>query len=242
MPQIMLKNVSCFYKNKNEVVKALDDVTTFFESGKINTIVGESGGGKTTLIRCVAGLNEYDGDIYFDNALINHYKAKDRNISYVSQDYALYPHMSVFQNIAFPLTFTSATNAEIRKRVEDVAKLLDISLLLSRKPKQISIGQAQRVAIARAIVKRPNIYLLDEIFSNLDEKNKFAIRSDLRRIFNELQATVIFVTHDLKEALAISDKIFVISNGKIVEAGTPREIINSTNPLVSSFFKKENLL
>ena len=171
--------------------------------------------------------------------MINEYKIKDRNVSLVSQEIALYPHMSVFQNIAFPLTFTDASTDEIRKRVNETALVLGISHLLSRKPRQISIGQAQRVAIARAIIKRPNVYLLDEIFSNLDKKTASEIRVDLRKIFQKLDATVIFITHDLKEALSISDKIYVIHKGKIVESGSPREIFNSTNPLVSQFFTKE---
>ena len=235
---IEFKNVSCIYQNKDENVLALNDISVSFETEKINAIIGESGSGKTTLIRCIAGIQKYEGEIYFDNTLINDYKIKDRNVSLVSQEIALYPHMSVFQNIAFPLTFTDASTDEIRKRVAESAKLLGISHILSRKPRQISIGQAQRVAIARAIIKRPNVYLLDEIFSNLDEKTATEIRLDLKQIFSKLQATVIFITHSVKEAMSLSDKIYVLNKGKIIESGTPREILNSTNPLVSVFFKQ----
>ncbi len=237
MPNISLRNVTCIYQNKHEEVRALDDLSIEFKDEKISSIIGISGAGKTTLLKVIAGTIGYNGDIYYNDVNINSYDVKTRNVSYVSQEIALYPHLNVFQNIAFPLSLTNALPDEIRSRVYDAAKMLQIENLLSRKPRQISIGQAQRVAIARAIIKRPNVYLFDEIFSNLDYKTTVQIRVDLKKVLKSLRATAIFVTHDVTEALALSDYIYVIEDGKLVEEGSPMDIYNSKNERVRDFFR-----
>ena len=173
MPKITIKNLKVTYKNKrkSEVV-ALDNFNCVIEPDSFNVVVGYSGCGKTTFLRCIAGLIDYDGSIYFDDDNVDKLSPKERNIAFVSQNYVLYPRMTIFDNIAFPLVNKGASKEEIVKRVYEVADRLDIRYCLSRKPKHLSGGQQQRVALARALVKKPSIYLFDEPLSNLDNINR----------------------------------------------------------------------
>ena len=187
MPNIRLENVTVKYKlKKKNYFIATDDVNVIFPDGKISAIIGESGCGKTSILRSVVGLiNDYDGEIYFDNQVIKKFAIQDRNVSYVSQMIGLYPNMNVFNNIAFPLKVSHCSEEEIRRRVKEVTDLLHISHCLTRKPKQLSIGQAQRVAIARALVKRSIVYIFDEPFSNLDKELSRELTIELKSIFSK---------------------------------------------------------
>jgi len=226
MSQIEVKNVACYYHNsKKDIVKALDDLSVNFESGKINVILGPSGSGKTTLIRCILGFEDYSGTIIIDNEPIENIPTKNRKMSYVAQDIVLYPFMDVFHNIANPLTFTNATTEEIRKRVFEVAKFLDIEFLLFRKPKELSVGQAQKVVIAKAMVKEPRLYLFDEQFANIDPSFVGELRIQMKQIFKSLGSTVIMITHNIDDAVTLADKIFILKEGKIVDSGTPIEMM-----------------
>lgn len=222
-------------KTKKEVA-ALNGFSASFGNGSFNCILGPSGCGKTTLLKSIIGTVDYQGSITIGGVEAKDISIKDKNIAYVSQDFALYPHMAIFNNIAFPLTLTSASTEEIRRRVREVAEMLGISFLLGRKPKHLSIGQQQRVALARAIIKRPDIYIFDEPFSNLDKETSSKIRIDLKKIVTDLGATCIFVTHDVQEAMALGDELFIMKDGKLVCSGKPIDLINSEDENVKPFF------
>lgn len=226
MELLQLKNFTAYYKlkGKNYAV-ALDSVSLSVREGEFLVVVGPSGCGKTTLLKCILNLVQLtEGDIFLDGQEINKVNKKDMAISYVSQEYSLYPKMTVFDNIAFPLRMMHTPYAEVNQRVTEIAKRLDIEWLLSRKPHQLSGGQHQRVAIARALIKNPRVMLFDEPFSNLDPKMRIELRSLVKNLHREQRPTVIFVTHDLSEAMMLADRIVVINGGAIVETGTPQEI------------------
>lgn len=240
MPQITFENIYVSYSNNKNVNHVLDDLNVIFEDGKVNVILGESGCGKTTLLRLVSGgLNPSKGKIYFDDLDITNFSIRDRNIALVSQNITLYPHLNVFRNISFPLMHTVASGDEIKERVYDVAKLLHIEHLLTRKPKQISLGQAQRVAIAKAIIKRPNVFLFDEPFSNLDEPLRLELRNELKRILINLNTTTLFVTHSIKEAMAIGDFIYIMDKGKIVEKLEAKNLLEAKSDIAKELIKNE---
>ncbi len=247
MPQVKLENINVSYthkKNKNFVLK---DLSVTFENNKINVILGESGCGKTTLLHLICGtLNAEQGSIYFDDLDITDFSIRNRNIALVNQNITLYPHLNVFKNIAFPLMHTNASGDEIKQRVYDVSKLLHIEHLLTRKPKQISLGQAQRVCIAKAIVKRPYVFLFDEPFSNLDEPLRIELRTELKKCLIDLNATSIFVTHSIKEAMTMGDYIYVMGDGQFVEKIEARNFLNAKSDaakeLIKNEFEGENVL
>jgi len=233
MAQVLLKNLT---KKFDEVV-AVNTVDLEINDREFVVLVGPSGCGKTTTLRMVAGLEEItEGDIYIGDRLVNNLASKDRNIAMVFQSYALYPHMKVFDNMAFGLKMRKVPKEERQKLVNDAAEILGIQDLLDRKPKQLSGGQRQRVALGRAIVRKPDVFLFDEPLSNLDAKLRVQMRTELIKLHNRLQSTSIYVTHDQVEAMTMGDRIVVMNNGWIQQVGTPLELYNQpANLFVAGF-------
>ena len=232
MSTINLKNVSIYYKNKKEIVTAVDDVTFSFYGGKINVLIGFSGSGKSSILNAISGSILYDGEIFFDDKNIRDIAVQKRNISYVNQQIVLYPHLTVYDNIAYPLKLLKYPRDQIDIRVRELAIQLDIEFLLSRKPKYLSIGQQQRVAIARAFAKKPEIILMDEPLSNLDKQTSDEIKRYIKELIQENNTTCIYVSHNIVDALFLADKIFVLDDGKLVGEYTPKEFINSKDEIV----------
>ncbi|MCL5672410.1 MAG: ABC transporter ATP-binding protein [Nitrososphaerota archaeon] len=217
--------------------KVIDNLNLSIGDREFLTLLGPSGCGKTTTLRCIAGLEEVDsGRIVVDDRVINGVPSKDRDIAMVFQNYALYPFMSVRDNISFPLRLHKLPKDKIEKKVDEVAELLHISTLLSRKPKQLSGGEQQRVALGRALVRDPKLFLMDEPFSNLDAKLRVETRSEIKRLQGELGITTIFVTHDQSEAMALADRIAVMDKGVLQQFGGPTEVYDApTNVMVAQF-------
>lgn len=231
--EIILKNL---YKDFDGF-EVLKDINAKFEDGKLTSILGPSGCGKSTILNIIAGLlDKSSGEIYFGDKEISDVIPEDRNIGMVFQDYALYPHMNSFQNIAFPLKLMKVDKKTIEKDVLEVSNLLQIEDTLKKKPKQLSGGQKQRIAIARALIKKPEILLFDEPLSNIDAKLRSKLRYDIKRIQNELKITTIFVTHDQEEAMSISDKILLLHEGRVEEFDTPLNIYKHPHSLFSAKF------
>lgn len=221
MASIVLENITKRFGK----VTALDGVNLQIDDGEFIVLLGPSGSGKTTLMYLIAGIyRPTSGRILFDGKDVTNLSPKDRNVGLVFQNWALYPHMKVFENIAFPLTLKKMDKRTIQERVHQVASMLKIEALLERYPWQLSGGQQQRVAIARALVKQPQILLFDEPLSNLDALLRIGVRTELKRLQKNLSITSVYVTHDQAEALAIADRIAVINNGKLIQMGTPEEI------------------
>ena len=218
-------------------VVAVNDLDLEIDDGEFMVFVGPSGCGKTTALRCVAGLEEISsGWLRIGDRVVNSLPAKDRNIAMVFQSYALYPHMTVFQNLAFGLKLLKTPKADIKRRVEEAARILDLGRLLDRKPKQLSGGQRQRVALGRAIVREPAVFLMDEPLSNLDAKLRVQTRAEILRLQRRLETTTIYVTHDQIEAMTMGDRIAVMSAGVLQQVGTPKELYeHPTNIFVAAF-------
>ena len=233
MATVTLEHVS---KSFGKVV-AVDDVSIKVEDKEFVALLGPSGCGKTTTLRLIAGLEVHTGgDIYIGERLVNDLSPRDRNIAMVFQSYALYPHMSVFDNMAFPLKVHKVPKDETKKRVMDVASLLEVQNLLDRKPKELSGGQRQRVALGRAIVRNPEVFLLDEPLSNLDAKLRVYMRAELKRLQRNLGVTTIYVTHDQVEALTMSDRIAVMNEAKLQQVDGPDELYSKpANTWVGGF-------
>ncbi len=231
--EIRLKNL---VKTFGEVV-ATDHITLTLEDGKLSTLLGPSGCGKTTLLRLIAGFYYPDsGRIYFDDEDVTDYPPYKRNTGMVFQNYALWPHMTVFDNVAYGLKIRKVPKDEIKEAVQEMLKLVHMEGMENRTPNQLSGGQQQRIALARALVIRPKVLLLDEPLSNLDAKLRIEMREEILRIQRELKITTVYVTHDQTEAMSISDYIAVINKGKVQQFGTPREIYsNPQNIFVSDF-------
>jgi multiple sugar transport system ATP-binding protein len=234
MATVELKNITKIYDGN---VKAVDCVNIDIQDREFVVLVGPSGCGKSTTLRMVAGLEDItDGELYIDGKLVNDVPPKDRDIAMVFQNYALYPHMSVYDNMAFGLKIRKFPKAEIDQRVREAAKILDIEQLLERKPKALSGGQRQRVAVGRAIVRKPKVFLFDEPLSNLDAKLRVQMRAEISSLHNRLKATMIYVTHDQVEALTMADKIVVMKLGLIQQIGGPLELYNEPdNKFVAGF-------
>lgn len=234
MAAVILKDICKIYEGG---VKAVDSVNINIEDKEFVVLVGPSGCGKSTTLRMVAGLEDISsGELYIDGKLMNDIPPKDRDIAMVFQNYALYPHMSVYDNMAFGLKIRKFPKDEIDQRVREAAKLLDIEALLERKPKALSGGQRQRVAVGRAIVRNPKVFLFDEPLSNLDAKLRVQMRAEISGLHNRLQATMIYVTHDQVEALTMADKIVVMKLGVIQQIGGPMELYNDPdNKFVAGF-------
>ncbi|MFY9475298.1 MAG: sn-glycerol-3-phosphate ABC transporter ATP-binding protein UgpC, partial [Bacillota bacterium] len=226
MARVYLEHV---WKRFGNVV-AVKDVTLEIEDKEFLILVGPSGCGKSTTLRMIAGLEEIsEGSIYIGDTLVNDIPPKDRDIAMVFQNYALYPHMDVYNNMAFGLKLRKFPKAEIDKRVNEAARVLGIENLLKRKPKELSGGQRQRVALGRAIVREPKVFLMDEPLSNLDAKLRVQMRAELAKLHDRLQTTIIYVTHDQTEAMTMGDRIVVQKDGVIQQVGAPMEIYDHPN-------------
>ena len=222
MGAIEISNVGKVYPNGT---RALEDVNITIDDGEFVVLVGPSGCGKTTLLRMVAGLEDItEGTIEIADKVVNEVAPKDRDIAMVFQNYALYPHMSVYDNMAFSLKLRKLSKDEIDSKVRDAAKTLEIDELLERKPKALSGGQRQRVAMGRAIVRNPQAFLMDEPLSNLDAKLRVQMRAELGQLHSQLQTTTLYVTHDQVEAMTMGDRVAVIRKGLLQQIDTPREI------------------
>lgn len=237
MPDITVKELTVSYSSgKKQKTTALENVSVRFESNKINVIAGSSGCGKTTLLKTIAGLiKEESGNIYFDSVNARTLNVQERNIAYVSQNYVLFPHKTIYDNIAFSLKVMGAPKKEIDQRVKEISERLDLTPCLTRKPKHISGGQQQRAALARALVKRPSVCLMDEPLSNLDPELRATARELIKTVFAENGTTVIYVTHDFREALAIADLLVVMDKGRVEVAGKPAVVYSSGNAVVRGF-------
>ena len=227
MSFLELQNVTKIYPNGT---KAVNETSLNIENGEFVVFVGPSGCGKSTLLRMIAGLEDItDGEISLDGKLINNVDPSERDVAMVFQNYALYPHMTVFNNMAYGLKNRGISKEEINNKVNDVAKLLEIDQLLSRKPSMLSGGQRQRVAMGRAIVRNPKIFLFDEPLSNLDAKLRNQMRLEIKKLQRQMGVTSVFVTHDQTEAMTLGDRIVVINNGVVEQLGTPKEIYSKPN-------------
>ncbi len=234
MAQVELKNVFKSYDSKTKVI---NDVSLKIEDKEFLVLVGASGCGKSTLLRMIAGLETItDGEILIDDKVVNDLHPKDRDIAFVFQNYALYPHMSVYENIAFPLKMRKFDKKTIDEKVKNAAGILNLTELLNRKPKQLSGGQRQRVALGRAIVRNPKVFLMDEPLSNLDAKLRVQMRSEIKKLHKKLQTTFIYVTHDQTEALTMGDRIAIIDKGVIQQVDTPDNVYkNPASVFVAGF-------
>lgn len=233
MSDVILKNVKKIYDSK----VVIDGIDLEIKDKEFIVLVGASGCGKSTILRMIAGLEEIsDGEILIGGKKVNNIPPKDRDIAFVFQSYALYPHMTVRENIAFGLKMRKVPKDEIERKVQEAANILDLTEYLDRKPKQLSGGQRQRVALGRAIVRNPKVFLMDEPLSNLDAKLRVQMRSEIKKLHEKLQTTFIYVTHDQTEALTMGDRIVVLDKGKIQQVASPEEIYNNPqNTFVAGF-------
>jgi len=234
MAQVSLKNVSKIYSTGAKVV---NNVNLGVENREFMVLVGPSGCGKSTTLRMIAGLEEItDGDIYIGNKRVNDVPAKDRDIAMVFQNYALYPHMTVFENMSFGLRLRHYPKTEIAQRVNEAAEILGIKHLLERRPKELSGGERQRVALGRAIVRKPMVFLFDEPLSNLDAKLRVQMRTEIHKLHIRIQTTIIYVTHDQTEAMTMGDRIAVMRGGVIQQVADPMTIYDRPkNKFVAGF-------
>ena len=224
MATVALRNVVKRY----DEVEAVRGIQLDIPDKEFVVLVGPSGCGKSTTLRMIAGLEDIsDGEIYIGGEVVNDVPPKDRDIAMVFQNYALYPHMTVFENMSFGLKLRRFAKAEIRQRVEHAAQILDITELLDRRPKQLSGGQRQRVAMGRAIVRNPKVFLFDEPLSNLDAKLRVQMRTEIKRVHQKVKTTTVYVTHDQVEAMTLADRVVVMNQGRIEQLGTPNELYHS---------------
>lgn len=233
MAKVKLNNIHKSY----EKVKTVKDINLDIQDKEFIVLVGPSGCGKSTILRMIAGLEDItSGDIYIGENLVNDTHPKDRDIAMVFQNYALYPHMSVYENMAFGLKMRKFKKNEIDSRVQEAAKILDLTEYLDRKPRQLSGGQRQRVALGRAIVREPKVFLMDEPLSNLDAKLRVQMRAEIKKLHQKLQTTFIYVTHDQVEAMTMGDKIVVLKDGIMQQFDTAQNVYNyPENMFVASF-------
>ena len=233
MAGVILKNLVKRFKS----VTAVDNLNIEIEDKEFAVLVGPSGCGKTTALRMIAGLEPVtSGEIYIGDRIVNDVEPKDRDIAMVFQNYALYPHMNIRENLGFGLKMRKFPKEEINQRVQDAAEILGIHELLDRKPKQLSGGQRQRVAVGRAIVRKPKVFLFDEPLSNLDAKLRVAMRAEISKLHRQLGATIIYVTHDQVEAMTMASRIFIMNKGALQQAGAPLEVYkHPSNRFVAGF-------
>jgi multiple sugar transport system ATP-binding protein len=234
MAEVKLANISKSYDGKTN---AVDNVNLDIKDKEFIVLVGPSGCGKSTTLRMVAGLEEISGgELYIDNKIVNDLPPKDRDIAMVFQNYALYPHMTSFENMAFGLKIRKFNKEEIKERVDYAAGILGIEKLLDRKPKELSGGQRQRVAVGRAIVRQPKVFLFDEPLSNLDAKLRVQMRTEISKLHKKLETTMIYVTHDQTEAMTMGDRIVIMKDGIVNQIDTPINIYNApVNKFVAGF-------
>lgn len=233
MSSLKINNLTRKYGNVN----ALDNFSLEVNSGEFMVLLGPSGCGKTTVVRCIAGLAKPNtGQIYIGDQLVNQLAPKDRDVAMVFQNYALYPHMNVYENIAFPLKMRKVSKQEIKDKVRNIAQLLGIENFLNRKPKELSGGQMQRVALGRALVREPKIFLMDEPLSNLDAKLRTYMRTEIKKLQRKIGITTLYITHDQIEAMSMADKIAVMNSGLVQQIGTAEQIYNKpANTFVADF-------
>ncbi|MFQ5834402.1 MAG: ABC transporter ATP-binding protein [bacterium] len=233
MANVRLRNITKRFGD----LEAVKNLNLQVKDRSFVVLLGPSGCGKTTTLRCVAGLESpEEGEIYFDDELVNDLSPADRNVAFVFQFYALYPHLTVWENVAFPLRAERLPKAELNQRVEKILKLLRIESLRDHKSRRLTSGQAQRVALGRAIIRRPKVFLLDEPLSNLEAKFREQMRSELKRLQTSIGATTLYVTHDQTEAMSMADKIAVMDLGVVQQIGSPREIYSHpANLFVANF-------
>jgi ABC-type sugar transport system ATPase subunit len=233
MTSLRIESLTKRYGNAN----ALDEFSLKVESGQFMVLLGPSGCGKTTAVRCIAGLvNPTSGQIYIGDQLVNNLPPKDRDVAMVFQNYALYPHMVVYNNIAFPLKMRKVSKDQIDDKVRHVANLLGIENLLDRKPKELSGGQMQRVALGRALVREPKVFLMDEPLSNLDAKLRTYMRSEIKKLQKKVGITTLYITHDQIEAMSMADQVAIMKSGLIQQIGTPSEVYREpANTFVADF-------
>ena len=228
MADIKIDKINKYFGN----VHVIKDVSLEIKSQSFTVLVGPSGCGKSTMLRMIAGLEEINsGTISIDGKVVNNLPPKERNIAMVFQSYALYPHMTVFDNMAFGLKLEKRSNDEINDRVQEAARILQIQDYLKRKPKQLSGGQRQRVAIGRAITRKPKVFLFDEPLSNLDAALRVQMRVELAKLHDQLNATMIYVTHDQTEAMTLANDIVVLDEGVVSQKGSPMELYNNPKNL-----------
>ena len=234
MAGLLLKNIDKIYENG---YKAVNNFNLEIKDREFIVFVGPSGCGKSTTLRMIAGLEEISGgELYIGDTLVNDVAPKERDIAMVFQNYALYPHMTVYGNMAFALKLRKTPKDEIDRKVKEAAKILDIEHLLDRKPKALSGGQRQRVAMGRAIVRHPKVFLMDEPLSNLDAKLRVQMRTEIAKLYHQLKTTFIYVTHDQTEAMTLGTRIVVMKDGVIQQVDTPKHIYDHpANLFVASF-------
>ncbi len=237
MSAISIRNVVKRYGRGPAAVQVIHGVSAEIDSGEFIVIVGPSGCGKSTLLRMVAGLEEISGgEIAIRDKVVNHIEPADRDIAMVFQNYALYPHMSVFDNMAYGLKIRKLPADEIRQRVDKAAQILELGPYLKRKPRELSGGQRQRVAMGRAIVRQPSVFLFDEPLSNLDAKLRAQTRLEIQKLHRELGITSLFVTHDQVEAMTLAQRMLVLNAGRIEQIGTPEQVYGQpASAFVASF-------
>ena len=233
MTSLRIEGLTKRYGNTN----ALDEFSLKVDSGQFMVLLGPSGCGKTTAVRCIAGLvNPTSGHIYIGDQMVNQLPPKDRDVAMVFQNYALYPHMTVYNNIAFPLKMRKVPKNQIDDKVRNVANLLDIEDLLDRKPKELSGGQMQRVALGRALVREPKVFLMDEPLSNLDAKLRTYMRTEIKKLQKKVGITTLYITHDQIEAMSMADQVAIMKSGLIQQIGTPGEVYQEpANTFVADF-------
>src|ERR1700683_5650219 len=221
MAEVALRQVTKRYDD----VEAVRGIDLDIPNNEFVVLVGPSGCGKSTTLRMIAGLEDVtSGDIFIGGEVVNDLPPKDRDIAMVFQNYALYPHMTAFENMSFGLKLRKFSKDEIKKRVDHAARILDISELLDRKPKALSGGQRQRVAMGRAIVRNPKVFLFDEPLSNLDAKLRVQMRIEIKKVHQKVRTTTVYVTHDQVEAMTLADRVVVMNHGRIEQIGTPNEL------------------
>ena len=241
MSNVSLKNLSKSYDRSKIII---DNINLEINDKEFIVLVGASGCGKSTILRMIAGLEDItSGEIIIGDKVVNHVHPKDRDIAFVFQSYALYPHMSVYDNIAFGLKMRKTDKKVIAEKVKEVAEVLDLTQYLDRKPKQLSGGQRQRVALGRAMVRNPKVFLMDEPLSNLDAKLRVQMRSEIKKLHKKLDTTFIYVTHDQTEALTMGDRIVVLDKGVIQQVDTPENIYSHpSNTFVAGFIGQMNFI
>lgn len=238
---IVFKDIVKKYNNSDSEV--INNFNLVINKGEFIVIVGPSGSGKSTLLELICGFEEIDsGYIEIDNNVINKIEPKNRDVSMVFQNYALFPHLTTYENIAFGMKIRKMNKSEIDKKVKWAANILELNEFLNTKPKKLSGGQRQRIALARAIVREPKLFLMDEPLSNLDSKLRYSTCNEITNLHNKINATTIYVTHDQVEALTMADRIVVLNNGRIQQVGTPMEIYNNpSNTFVATFIGKPQM-
>lgn len=226
MHAIEFCDFSCYYKTKKTYLTALDHIDLAIAAGELLVVLGQSGSGKTTLLKSILGLCDYiSGQLYIDGVPTDDFRLQGSNIGYVRQELNLYPHLTVYENIAFPLRMIHTPQEEVDRRVKEIAALLEVEWLLTRKPRQLSGGQLQRIAIARALVKNPLAVLFDEPFSGIDPALRTEFRLLIKKVHKALGCTIVFVTHEEADAYSLADRVVILEEGRVQAVGTPRQLM-----------------